>query len=228
RGRTRRSSGSSKLGTRGSWLRRFLDHRHLRRIVMSPLANTKKEYCDLVMKGGITSGVVYPPAITELSQKYLFRNIGGTSAGAVAAVLTAAAEYGRRTGISSGYDLLAGLPKRLGENNLLLNLFQPTTAAVRIFRVLLAALKAKSTSGRILKASVALVYQFWGWSIVGIVFGGRRAGSPILLLRRIAYCIFGARNLLGCRHLRTHRVDCGGDRRAESDDRQWLWILLGL
>ena len=139
---------------------------------MSPLANTKKEYCDLVMKGGITSGVVYPLAITELSQKYLFRNIGGTSAGAVAAVLTAAAEYGRRTGISSGYDLLAGLPKRLGENNLLLNLFQPTTAAVRIFRVLLGALKAKSTSGRILKASVALVYQFWGWAIVGIVLGG--------------------------------------------------------
>ena len=34
------------------------------------------EYCDLVMKGGITSGVVYPLAITELSKKYLLRTWG--------------------------------------------------------------------------------------------------------------------------------------------------------
>jgi hypothetical protein len=26
--------------------------------------------CDLVMKGGVTSGVVYPRAITELSREY--------------------------------------------------------------------------------------------------------------------------------------------------------------
>src|SRR5215469_15616527 len=133
RGRTRRSSGSSKLGTRGSWLRRFLDHRHLRRIVMSPLANTKKEYCDLVMKGGITSGVVYPLAITELSQRYLFKNIGGTSAGAVAAVITAAAEYGKRQGNRGSYNQLGALPRELGTDNLLLRLFQPSTAAARLF-----------------------------------------------------------------------------------------------
>ena len=51
--------------------------------------------CDLVMKGGITSGIVYPAAILRLKNKYRFRNIGGTSAGAMAAALTAAAEYGR-------------------------------------------------------------------------------------------------------------------------------------
>src|SRR5215475_8337344 len=99
------------------------------------------EYCDLVMKGGITSGVVYPLAITELSKKYFFKNIGGTSAGAVAAVITAAAEYRRRTGNKAGYDHLAALPKELGTNNLLLRLFQPSTAAVRAFRVVLAAMK---------------------------------------------------------------------------------------
>jgi len=103
-------------------------------------------YCDLVMKGGITSGVVYPLAITELSRKYLFKNIGGTSVGAVAAAITAAAEYGRRKGNPDAYERLAALPKDLGTNNLLLNLFEPTTAAVRIFRVVLAALKAKSTA----------------------------------------------------------------------------------
>src|SRR6185312_14172897 len=51
--------------------------------------------CDVIMKGGITSGVVYPLAVCELAQKYRFRNIGGTSAGAIAAALTAAAELGR-------------------------------------------------------------------------------------------------------------------------------------
>ena len=32
--------------------------------------------CDVVMKGGITSGVVYPPAICELAETYRFRSIG--------------------------------------------------------------------------------------------------------------------------------------------------------
>ncbi len=58
----------------------------------------EKPPCDLVMKGGITSGVVYPLAVVELARKYRFRCIGGTSAGAIAAVVTAAAEYGRDSG----------------------------------------------------------------------------------------------------------------------------------
>lgn len=33
--------------------------------------------CDVIMKGGITSGVVYPGAIFELSRTYRFRGIGG-------------------------------------------------------------------------------------------------------------------------------------------------------
>ncbi|EMS98269.1 patatin, partial [Agrobacterium tumefaciens str. Cherry 2E-2-2] len=37
--------------------------------------------CDVVMKGGITSGVVYPYAVLELARRYRFRSIGGTSAG---------------------------------------------------------------------------------------------------------------------------------------------------
>ncbi len=51
--------------------------------------------CDLVMKGGITSGVIYPQAVLALAKNYCFRSIGGTSAGAIAAAMTAAAEYGR-------------------------------------------------------------------------------------------------------------------------------------
>nr|WDS96478.1 hypothetical protein VW1_00050 [Enterobacter sp.] len=38
--------------------------------------------CDLVMKGGITSGVVYPLAIVEIAKAFRLRSIGGTSAGA--------------------------------------------------------------------------------------------------------------------------------------------------
>lgn len=38
--------------------------------------------CDLVMKGGITSGIVYPLAVVEISKAFRLRSIGGTSAGA--------------------------------------------------------------------------------------------------------------------------------------------------
>ena len=48
------------------------------------------------MKGGAASGVVYPGAVLELSKRYRFANVGGTSAGAVAAALAAAAEFGRQ------------------------------------------------------------------------------------------------------------------------------------
>lgn len=42
--------------------------------------------CDLVLKGGITSGIVYPSAIAEISTDHRFRSVGGSSAGAIAAV----------------------------------------------------------------------------------------------------------------------------------------------
>jgi hypothetical protein len=57
-----------------------------------------KPGCDIIMKGGITSGVVYPLAVLELARKYRLRNIGGTSAWALASVLTTAGEYGRESG----------------------------------------------------------------------------------------------------------------------------------
>ncbi len=96
-----------------------------------PLTPPDDRYCDLVMKGGITSGVVYPPAIVKLAQHYHFKNIGGTSAGAIAAALTAAAEFRRReTGESERFDLLAQLPAALCEkgdtdDTQLFRLFQP-------------------------------------------------------------------------------------------------------
>jgi len=50
--------------------------------------NVADKYCDLVMKGGITSGIVYPNAVLSLAREYRFKSIGGTSAGAIAAAVT--------------------------------------------------------------------------------------------------------------------------------------------
>src|SRR5690606_39523205 len=66
--------------------------------------------CDLVMKGGITSGVVYPLTVAELAKSYRFHGIGGTSVGAVAAAVTAAAEYARER---QGFQKLVKVPDDL-------------------------------------------------------------------------------------------------------------------
>ena len=47
----------------------------------APRAPTRE--CDMIMKGGITSGVVYPRTAVELASQYRFRRLGGTSAGAI-------------------------------------------------------------------------------------------------------------------------------------------------
>ncbi len=72
--------------------------------------------CDLVMKGGFTSGVVYPTAIAELAEDHRLHNIGGSSAGAIAAVGAAAAEYGRQTG-GGGFDEFRTIPGKLAEEH---------------------------------------------------------------------------------------------------------------
>lgn len=99
--------------------------------------------CDLVMKGGVTSGIVYPPVVLKLAKtdsndsqrkSYRFRNIGGTSAGAIAAAITAAAEYGRETG---GFEKLHAVNQQLSEDRFLLNLFQPDAKIKPLYNTLL-------------------------------------------------------------------------------------------
>jgi len=64
-------------------------------ITSDTVAAYVKSSLDLTMEGGTTSGVVYPLAACELATNFRFRNVGGASAGAIAAALTAAAELGR-------------------------------------------------------------------------------------------------------------------------------------
>lgn len=94
--------------------------------------------CDIVMKGGITSGVVYPGAVVSLARRYRFKSIGGASAGAIAAAGVAAAEYGRTSG--GGFQRLAQVPHELSATNargdpFLLELFRPEQTTKRLFDV---------------------------------------------------------------------------------------------
>jgi predicted acylesterase/phospholipase RssA len=92
--------------------------------------------CDLVMKGGITSGVVYPGVVLELAHQYRFASIGGSSAGAIAAALSAAGEYGRQRDEGGGLQELEAAVDDLGRPGFLLGLFQPTKASRPLFDVL--------------------------------------------------------------------------------------------
>lgn len=79
--------------------------------------------CDMILKGGVTSGIVYPRAILEVAKKYRLRSIGGASAGAIAAGFAAAAEYARRNGDPAGYARLDECCAKLP--SILSGLFQP-------------------------------------------------------------------------------------------------------
>lgn len=124
--------------------------------------------CDVIMKGGITSGVVYPLAVVELSKSYRFRNIGGTSAGAIAAALTAAAELGRNAP-QGGFAKLAELPDTLGER--LLSLFQPSPGTRPAFEVLLSFLGKGPASGKALRAIGKVVRFHWLALLLGALLG---------------------------------------------------------
>ncbi len=130
--------------------------------------------CDLVMKGGITSGVVYPLAVCELAKVYRLKSVGGSSAGAIAAAAAACAELGRASG---GFDRLAALPDDLtkpveGSNSRLFTLFQPQPKMRRLFGLVTAGLgltglaRARAMGGAAIRAW--LTYAVLG-SLLGVV-----------------------------------------------------------
>lgn len=145
-----------------------------------PPAELPPNDCDLVMKGGVTSGVVYPRLIAELATRYRFRNIGGTSAGAIAAAACAAAEYGRSHRKPDAFAELDDLPDVLGAGvgpegrSKLFSLFQPAEAVRAQFEVLVDGLNAKPAEA-VSRVLGGILRLHWG-----LVAGGLVAGSLLL------------------------------------------------
>lgn len=142
-----------------------------------------RRFCDVVLKGGITSGVVYPKAIARLARQYRFRNIGGTSAGAIAAASAAAAEYRRAhaadpTAQDAGFDQVATLPDFFAQkpdgspHSNLFHLFRPEARTRRHFAILASVLNRAGPARRVMRGLVETMRQFIGGTIVGALPGG--------------------------------------------------------
>jgi predicted acylesterase/phospholipase RssA len=141
--------------------------------------------CDIVLKGGLTSGVVYPLALARLAENFRFSNIGGTSAGAIAAAAAAAAEYGRQTGGGLGFARLKKIPDEIGPN--LLALFQPTPVLKPVYDTFIALLNALPALAPI----AAPVIRYWGTALLSLL-----PGAVVFLIFGVAanscsYAAFG-------------------------------------
>ncbi|MGW6446053.1 patatin-like phospholipase family protein [Lentzea sp. NPDC055074] len=142
-------------------------------------------YCDLTMRGGTTSGVVYPLAVASLARHYEFKQIGGASAGAIAAGFTAAAERGRASG---GFDKLAGLITWFtsgsgAERWRMAQLFQPAEKTRALYRIVVASMQKRETTGR--SAISCLLFALLGavgWRAKGVLalMASLWLGGPVL------------------------------------------------
>ncbi|WP_323142421.1 hypothetical protein [Massilia phyllosphaerae] len=134
------------------------------------MENFLPDECDIVMEGGVTSGVVYPTFVARLAKKFTLRSIGGASVGAIAAIAAAAAQYKRNrvrqagTGSDDGFYKIALLPRRLresvGNTTRLLSLFQPSAAMAPHFRVIVVGLNAGIKPKVIARVALALLWNF--------------------------------------------------------------------
>jgi hypothetical protein len=150
--------------------------------------------CDVIMKGGITSGVVYPLALTELARQFRLSQVGGTSAGAIAAAAAAAAEYGRHAP-GGGFVLLAKLPAEVGK--MLFSLFQPIPALQPVFNIAVAAIGNDSTATKVMRVIGAALAGFAVAAAVGalpgllILVAGWWYANPALALLGLLLLLIG-------------------------------------
>lgn len=142
--------------------------------------------CDVVMKGGITSGVIYPKAICELARKYRLRQVGGSSAGAIAAAAAAAAEHGRESS-AGGFARLAELPNWLGApdadggDSNLFHLFQPQPATAPYYRLFVGQMKVRGLMAKLGVITRAAVTAF-PVRVIGLILAGLAIGLLPLLM----------------------------------------------
>lgn len=134
--------------------------------------------CDVIMKGGIASGIVYPTAIQALSKTYWFRSIGGASSGAIVAAATAAAELRRRRNpaIDAFADLAwktkeLSLPSSVSGKTRMEMLFQPAEDARPVFDTLLAAVSARNPKTKVSAFVAALLRNFWVHALLWLLLG---------------------------------------------------------
>ena len=152
--------------------------------------------CDLVMKGGITSGVVYPLAVTELASVYRLRSVGGSSAGAIAAAAAACAELGRASG---GFEKLSALPHdlsaRVEGRSRLFTLFQPQPSMRRLFGLVTSGLGTDGASrGRTMV--LAALRAWWTYAVLGALPGVLLAALGFVLGGAAQWACLGAGLLL--------------------------------
>jgi predicted acylesterase/phospholipase RssA len=208
-----------------------------------PQSDPPAHECDIVMKGGITSGVIYPNALSAIGSTYRIRGIGGASAGAIGAALGAAAEFGRSAG---GYEELEKLPRELGEGALA-GLFQPQRPTRQLLRLMLAATSSdrpgtppKGTR-RILAVVLALLKAF-PWAgllgalpgvaliVIGAISGG--LGGWFLVGAGVLLLLVGSLAAIVVRLIRKFTVDlpanlfgiCRGTGRDEAHPGFTDWL----
>lgn len=189
--------------------------------------NEPSKYCDLVMKGGITSGIVYPNAVLALAKEFRIKNIGGTSAGAIAAAVCAAAALGDRrkhhkdsfdkANAQMGFEGMSEVSKRLATKGFIYGLFQPAWGGRNAFG-LIVILAGKGGFLRKLLSSLAaviliapietllgLAFLLWIAYSTGGIPGVRAALLPAVLCACAGGTVFSLlrvarvvrRNLLG-------------------------------
>ena len=129
--------------------------------------------CSVVLEGGVTSAVIYASLLAQLSRDHSFRDLGGTSSGAVAAAAAAAAEYARchvPGQARASFEALGRFPAELARldgktgRTRLYRLFQPQHKGRASFAVAMAALDRRGTDGWGVCAArvvMALVRHFW-------------------------------------------------------------------
>ncbi|MDO9071722.1 MAG: patatin-like phospholipase family protein [Rubrivivax sp.] len=167
--------------------------------------------CSIVLEGGVTSAVVYATLLAHLSKHYSFRQLGGTSSGAVAAAAAAAAEFGRRAADgqpNSAFEELSAFPDRLAETRhgrtALYRLFQPTPRGLASFGVAMAALSRSGRDtawGSAARVALALVEHF---SIAALVLALATAGLGAIAaawLHASLGCSASIDRVLGCASL---------------------------
>jgi predicted acylesterase/phospholipase RssA len=143
--------------------------------------------CDLVLEGGVTSALIYIGLITKLSQTYVFRRLGGSSSGAIAAAAGAIAQRANLEGLkptsanvdaNAAFAGLADFPKVLSATNhagdtVLFKLFQAQAGTRRCWHIVAAALKHKHEGvlRTLWHMLLALFAQFPLPAVLGAVLG---------------------------------------------------------